>query len=269
VNTDQWLKDRWLTLCLVLIAALCVWSFCTIELNVAAFFSERGRKNVLEIFSALFPIKTQYVPSVWTAVLDTFRMATLGTMMAAAVAVPLSLLAAKNLHKGSRLYPAWMLPLKAVLNIFRGVDTLIWALIFVSVTGFGPTAGIFAIAVHNLGTFTKLFYETIEEIDIAPLEALEAIGASKLQTISFAVIPEVTPAFLSITLYLWEYNFRASQVLGIVGAGGIGLLLNNAIGLYDWQSTGTILVLIVVFVAAFDYVSYFLRNHLIRKNIEP
>jgi phosphonate transport system permease protein len=259
-------RDRWLYITIGLMGALCLWSLVTIDLNFSPLFSERGRKNITEILSAMLSIQSPYVPTVVTGVLDTFRMATLGTLFAAVAAMPLSFFAARNLHKGSRAFPAWALPLKGGLNIVRGVDTLIWALLFVSVTGFGPTAGILAIAVHNLGSFTKLFYETIEAMDEGPLEAIEAIGAGKLQSISFGVIPDVMPSFLSITLYLWEYNFRASQVLGIVGAGGIGLLLNNAIGLYDWPRVGTILLFIVVIVAVFDQLSFFLRNRLIRSN---
>jgi phosphonate transport system permease protein len=134
--------------------------------------------------------------------------------------------------------------------------------------GFGTTAGVLAIAIHNLGSCTKLFYEAIESIDERPLEAIDAIGSRKLQTIAYGVVPQVMPSFLSTVMYLWEYNFRASQVLGIVGAGGIGLLLNNAIGLYDWPRVGAILLLIIVMVALFDGVSFLLRNKLLgQKNL--
>lgn len=259
-------RDRWLVASVVLIGVLCVWSLMTTDLNIGAFFSGRAGKNLVDLVSSMFPIRMDYLPSVWSSVLDTFRMATLGTMLAAILAAPLSFLVARNLHRDSWFFKVYVLPLRGGLNILRGVDTLIWALLLVSITGFGPTAGIVAIAIHNLGSFTKLFYEAIEGIDEAPMEAIEAIGARKLQTIAYAVVPEVIPSFTSTVLYLWEYNFRASQVLGIVGAGGIGLLLNNAIGLYDWPRVAVIVMIIISLVTVFDQVSSLLRNRLRQVN---
>jgi phosphonate transport system permease protein len=251
---------------IIFLALVVLWSGLTTEFDLTGLFSERGRANVLEILEALVPIRTDYIPPVWTAILDTFRMATLGTMAAAIVSLPLSLLVARNLHRDSRLHSMFAAAAKGGLNILRGVDTLIWALIVVSVTGFGPTAGIIAIALHNLGSCAKLFYETIEAIDTGPLEAIEAIGVRKIHAVVYGVLPEVLPSFLSTVVYLWEYNFRASQVLGIVGAGGVGLLLNNAIGLYDWGRVAVILLFIVIFVALFDRMSYVARSWLMTRN---
>ncbi|MBI4642127.1 MAG: phosphonate ABC transporter, permease protein PhnE [Candidatus Tectomicrobia bacterium] len=255
-------RNLWPFLIVAVMAGLFLWSLTTIEMNFNVFFTQRGLKNFTLVFFDLFPIDSRYLPSVWESALDTLRMATVGTIIAACLAFPISFLCASNLHKHWAFRSFFILPLKLLLNLFRSVDSLIWALLFVGIVGFGPTAGVIAITLHNFGSFTKLFYETIEGIDLRPVEAVEAIGARKMQVITFAVLPDILPAFLSTILYLWEYNFRSSQVLGIVGAGGLGLLINNAIGLYDWPKVGAIFLLIIVMVTIFDQVSYYLRKKL-------
>ena len=155
------------------------------------------------------------------AILETLAMAFVGTLIAGMVAVPLGYLGAKN------IVPQWLFHfgLRRFLDGLRGVDTLIWALMFVNVVGLGPFAGILAIAVSDTGTLAKLYAEAIENVDARPMEGIRAAGGNWLQMVRFGVLPQVLPVMLSHVLYYFESNTRSATILGVVGAGGIGLQL--------------------------------------------
>jgi phosphonate transport system permease protein len=190
---------------------------------------------------------------------ETLAIAFLGTLCAALLAFPVSFLAARNTTPGFIV----RLLMRRSLDTIRGIDVLIWALVFVGVVGLGPFAGILAIAVSDSGAFGKLFSEAIEEADHKPIEGVIAAGGSKLQAVRFALIPQVLPVLLSQVLYYFESNVRSATIIGIVGAGGIGLQLSEQIRTYDFDQVSFVIIMILVTVAAIDWMSTRLRHAII------
>ena len=182
---------------------------------------------------------------------ETLAIAFLGTLTAALLAAPLGLLAAKNTTPGLAL----RFLVRRFLDVIRGVDTLIWALVFVGVVGLGPFAGILAIAVSDTGSFGKLFSEAIEAIRARERETVVASGGGAFLGIRFGLLPQVLPIIAGQILYFFESNTRAATIIGIVGAGGIGLQLSEQIRTYDFDQVATIVLLILAAVAAIDWLS--------------
>jgi len=194
------------------------------------------------------------------AMLETLAMALIGTLCAAIVAVPLGYLGAKN------MLPQWLFHfgLRRFLDGLRGVDTLIWALMFVHVVGLGPFAGILAIAVSDIGTLAKLYAEAVENVDARPLDGIRAVGGNWLQVVRFGVFPQVLPIMLSHVLYYFESNTRSATILGVVGAGGIGLQLADRIRVNNWDEASFIILLILCTVVLIDTVSKTIRLRVIQ-----
>ncbi|MGE3541112.1 MAG: phosphonate ABC transporter, permease protein PhnE [Candidatus Tectimicrobiota bacterium] len=194
------------------------------------------------------------------AVLETLAMAFLGTLFAGIAALPLGYLGARN------IVPQWLLhfSLRRLLDGLRGVDTLIWAFMFINVVGLGPFAGILAIAVSDTGTLAKLYAEAIENVDAHPMEGIRAAGGNGLQVMRFGVLPQVLPVMLSHVLYYFESNTRSATILGVVGAGGIGLQLSDRIRVNNWDEASFIILLILVTVMLIDMVSKAIRLRVIR-----
>lgn len=201
----------------------------------------------------------RYLEGVGRALWTTLRIATLGTALAALLALPLGLLAARNLQATRAL--AW--PAKGVLDVLRSIHTLVFGLLFVGIVGLGATAGILAVAAHSAGTLGKLLAEAIETLDMQPVNAVRATGAMPAQVFFLGVWPAVLPQFVSQLLYVWEFNIRDSTILGLVGAGGLGLLLSEAMSLFQWGRLATLLIAIVAMVTAFDAVSRMVRRRIV------
>lgn len=186
---------------------------------------------------------------------ETLAIAFLGTLLAAALAFPLGFLAARNTSAGRVVH---FLSRRA-LDSIRGVDALIWALIWVSVVGLGPFAGVLAIMTSDIGTFGKLFSEAIETADRRAVEGVTSAGGGRLAGIRFGVLPAVLPVMAGHVLYMFESNTRSSTIIGIVGAGGIGLMLSEMIRTLEWGVVSFIVLLILVAVAVIDAISGRLR----------
>jgi phosphonate transport system permease protein len=189
---------------------------------------------------------------------ETLSMATLGTTLGAAIAVPLCLLAAGTTAPG----PLIQYPARWLLNGLRGIDSFVFALLFVAAVGLGPFAGVLGVGLHSAGSIAKLWSEAIETAAPEPLEAAMATGASRLKVVLHALLPDVLPALASALLYIWEFNVRASTVLGIVGAGGIGQELKSGIDLLDFPRVFAILIIILAMVTAIDQASAYARRRL-------
>lgn len=189
---------------------------------------------------------------------DSIAMAWVGTLIAAVFAVPLSFLAAENLV-GRPI--AWVT--RQVFNVLRAVPEVILALLFIPVFGLSPMAGVLAIGVGSIGSLGKLFYEIIENIQREPIEAADAVGASAVQRLRWAVVPQVAPELTSFLLYRFEINIRASSVLGIVGAGGIGGALADAIRFKEYGPAGLLLIVVIVGTIAVDTVSGAIRKRIV------
>lgn len=201
----------------------------------------------------------RYLAGVGRALWTTLRIATLGTALAALLALPMGLLAARTLHAPRVL--AWSA--KAVLDTSRSIHTLVFGLLFVGIVGLGATAGILAVAAHSAGTLGKLLAEAIETLDMQPVDAVRATGAAPAQVFFLGVWPAVLPQFVSQLMYVWEFNIRDSTILGLVGAGGLGLLLAEAMSLFQWGRLATLLLAIVAMVTAFDAVSRAVRRRIV------
>jgi phosphonate transport system permease protein len=195
------------------------------------------------------------LPIYLSALGETLSIALLGTTIAAVFALPVSLLAARNIVPSNII----RFPVRRFLDSIRGVDTLIWALVWINVVGLGPFAGVLAIAVSDFGAFGKLFSEAIEAADRKQVEGIRASGGSALHEIRFGLMPQVLPVIAGQVLYFIESNTRSATIIGIVGAGGIGLQLAEQIRVLEWQKVSFLILMILVAVAAIDWISGKLR----------
>lgn len=200
------------------------------------------------------------LPDLLEGLAQSLAMAFLGTVLAASLALPLSLLGAGNVV-GSALL---RFSVRRLYDGLRGVDTLVWALIFVSAVGMGPFAGILALMVPDIGTLAKLFSEALEAADRRQVEAVRAAGAGRLLAVRLGLLPQVAPVMLSQMLYTLESNTRSATILGVVGAGGIGLALSDRIRINNWDEAAFIILMILAAVAVIDWASRTLRLRLIR-----
>jgi phosphonate transport system permease protein len=185
---------------------------------------------------------------------ETIFMGMMATFFGIILSIPVSFLAARNIMSGSRLTMAVYYITRSILNIIRSIEPLIWALIAVVWVGLGPFAGIIALTVHS---------EAIESIDPGPIEAVQATGATRLQTIMYAVVPQMIAPFVSFSIYRWDINVRMSTVIGLVGGGGVGFILIQYIRLLDYRAAGIAVWFIAVTVAVLDYVSSEIRQRFV------
>jgi phosphonate transport system permease protein len=196
------------------------------------------------------------------AMLQTVAMAFLGTLLSTMASIPLGFLGAKNVVS----QPIGHFGLRRVFDVIRGIDALIWALIFVTVVGLGPFTGILAIAVSDTGTLAKLFSEAIESVNAKEVEGVRASGANGIQIVRLGMLPQVFPVILSQMLYFFESNTRSAMILGVVGAGGIGLELSDRIRLCAWDEAMFIIIMILVTVSIIDTLSKTIRLRVIGNN---
>ncbi|MEM9734406.1 MAG: phosphonate ABC transporter, permease protein PhnE [Pseudomonadota bacterium] len=213
-----------------------------------------------DITSRAMPPKWSYIDQLWKPIWDTLNMATLGTILALIMAVPVAFLAARNTTPSAVfIRPVALLIIVAT----RSINSLIWALLLVAIIGPGVLAGTIAIAVRSIGFCAKLLYEAIEEIDVKQVEAVTATGASRWQGMAYAIVPQIAPAFAGISVFRWDINIRESTVLGLVGAGGIGLQLQGSLNTLAWNQVALILIVILVAVVISEWVSAKVRGAII------
>ena len=242
--------------------ALAVFGFWRLDFSLARFGS--GLAQIAHIVASMWPPSPgAQLPLFLHALAETLAIALIGTLTGAVLAFPLGLLAAKNVIPNVFAHFA----VRRVLDTVRGVDVLIWALIFINVVGLGPFAGILAIAVSDMGSFGKLFSEAIENSDRKPVEGVLSTGASPLQAVRFGLVPQVFPVMASQVLYYFESNTRSATIIGIVGAGGIGLHLTEQIRVLDWNKVAFLVLMILVTVAVIDWISSRLRFAMISRSV--
>ncbi|MBU2598156.1 MAG: phosphonate ABC transporter, permease protein PhnE [Actinobacteria bacterium] len=195
--------------------------------------------------------------------IETVFLALMATTIAILVAIPISFLAARNLMSVNPISVAIYYVVRTILNVLRSVEPLIMAIIFVVWVGLGPFAGVLALAVHSIAALGKLYSEVVESIDPGPIEAITSTGANRLQTIVYAVIPQVVPPYLAFTIYRWDINVRMSTIIGFVGGGGLGYLLQQWIRLFMYKEAGAAVWAIVIVVAIMDFASAKAREKMI------
>ena len=240
----------------MIVAALAVFVFGLVDLDFSPAKLVSGLSQLGWITVMMIPPDPgSSLPAYLAALGETLSIALLGTTLAAVAALPVSLLAARNIIPSNLL----RFPVRRSLDSIRGVDTLIWALVWINVVGLGPFAGVLAIALSDFGAFGKLFSEAIEAADKKQVEGIRASGGNALHEIRFGLMPQVLPVIAGQVLYFIESNTRSATIIGIVGAGGIGLQLAEQIRVLEWQKVSFLILMILVAVAAIDWISSRLR----------
>lgn len=218
----------------------------------------RGMPEMGKLLVEMVPPDWSYIDVVWSPMMETIQMAVIGTTIGGLFAIPIALLAAGNVTRSPWIY----YPARVILNLIRTIPELLFAGLFVAIFGIGAAPGGLALAFFSFGLISKLTYESIEAIDPGPLEAMTAVGANKLQWIHFGVVPQVAAQYMAYFLYTFEVNVRAAAVLGLVGAGGIGLLLDRTLQQFRYDRSALIIVLTLTIVLLIDYVSTKVREKL-------
>lgn len=240
----------------IAVLAVLIYSYIQSEIDFVQLF--RDWRNMWNLVVQFFPPDLSYSKVYLEDTITTIAIATWGTVLAVIASVPLSILASENIS------PDWVVfPTRRLLDAMRAINELVFALIFIVAVGLGPFAGVLAIFVHTAGTLGKLFSEAVEAIEPGPVEGIRATGASSIQEIAFGVIPQVVPLWASFSLYRFESNVRSASVLGIVGAGGIGVSLIQSFQSFDYQKVCTILIILIAATSLIDLISAKLRNWLI------
>ncbi|MGA3400933.1 MAG: phosphonate ABC transporter, permease protein PhnE [Acetobacteraceae bacterium] len=252
-----WQRAAWALGCVAFViwlGALCAW------FDITPARLSRGVSGLFVILRLMVPPSPG---AQWADILQglaqSVAMAFLGTFVAAAIALPLGLLGARNVVVNALAH----FSIRRVFDGFRGVDQLIWALAFVRAVGLGPLAGLLAIAAAEICVLAKLFAEAIENADPRQPESVLAAGGSRLLAIRFGLLPQVLPVLLAQVLYSFESNTRSAAILGVVGAGGIGLQIAERIKVRYWDEVSFIIILILITVAAIDFLSARIRRTLI------
>lgn len=247
-------------------AAYCVLALLGLAIVVQALIVVEARPQDLitgihgmaDIIWRAMPPDFSKLPSAAWPTLQTVDIALFGTLVGIVLAVPLSLLAAANMTPSRYAYYA----ARSVIGFTRAVPDLVWALLFVTAVGLGPFPGGLALGVHSVGMLGRLFAETIEQMDMGPIHALELTGARRIQVFTHGIIPTILPSLLGISLYRLDENIRSSLVLGFVGAGGIGFQLLTAMNLFQYQEVSLLLIIIFVIVLGAERASAALRERL-------
>ena len=238
------------------IAAVFIWSAVATELSLGRVIE--GLPFMWDFLRRMVPPDPSVLGNALRGAVQTIQIAVVGTAVAAVLALPLGFAAARNAAPGWLFYIA-----RSVLNVFRAVDTLVYALFFVAAVGLGPFPGVLAVVVYTATGLAKLYSEAIEAIEPGPVEAVRATGATLLQVLRWGVLPQLVPQFLSFTLYRFETNIRAAAVLGFVGGGGIGFYIQTYLRLLNYPAAATVLLVLIGLVMIVDFTSSRLRARLV------
>lgn len=214
--------------------------------------------KMLDLLKKIVQPDWTFFPKVINPLMDTIKMSILGTVIGCAIALPVAILASSNINRNVPIVSFF----RFVLALIRTLPTLVIALVCALIFSLGTFSGTVAIAIFTFGVVSKMLYESIETIDMGPFEAMEALGANKFQAFWSACVPQILPVYLSHCLYCFEMNIRASAILGYVGAGGLGITINERIGWRDYESLGMVLLTLFVVVAFIEFFSAFLRKKL-------
>jgi len=242
-----------------IIVALVVVASYNIDANPIEFVE--GLPNLTILVEEMLLVEPKYIPTALWSMFETIQMAFIGTIVGTTIALPLSMLAARNLN--SKYVYA---PVRALLAAIRTFPSILWAIIFVIMVGLGTFAGVLAIVMYTIGFVAKLQYEAIETIDSDPMDAVSSIGVSKWQLIRYVVIPESASHLLSQILYMFDYNVRQTSILGLVGAGGIGFYIINYIKFFEYCKAAIFMLVVLATVLLIDWISVKIRDKYIIKS---
>jgi phosphonate transport system permease protein len=257
-----WFRTFWgwqtaVALCATLAVGVAVTDFSIRELT-----DEEGFLGAKRIFSALLSPEPAILPTGIIAIIETIYIAFMATAVAVPVAFVLAFFAAKNIMNTTTLGQITYFTLRAVLNIVRSIEPLIWAIVFSVWVGIGPFAGMLALLFHSVASLTKQYSEIIEGADEGPIEGIKATGGNPIQVVWYAIVPQVILPYIAFTIYRWDINVRMATIIGLVGGGGIGTLLIQYQGQARWHEVGTLALLIVAIVWTMDTLSAQIREAL-------
>lgn len=255
----DWFSKRNLVKVVGTLIALSFFAICwrLSEVNLSQLME--GLPRLFKWASKAWPPQTNEIGIMLLRAAETVAIATVATAVATLVAFPLSIFISKNIRPSNLI----AIPLRLVINAFRGVDTVVFAILFVAAVGLGPFAGVLGMLIHSVGVIAKLNSEAIETVPQAPIDATAMTGARKSSVIVWGLFPSVFPNLASTSLYVWEANVRTSTILGIVGAGGIGIEIKAAIDLLDFSRLFTLTAIVLLMVTIIDQFSAWLRSRLI------
>ncbi|WP_415715657.1 phosphonate ABC transporter, permease protein PhnE [Roseibium sp.] len=244
------------------LTATAVFVYCWQQISEATtwFFVWDAPRIAEDIWTRATPPRWEYITQLGRPIWDTLNIATLGTLIALCFAVPVAFMAARNTTPSA----TFVRPIALLIIVStRSINSLIWALLLIAVIGPGVLAGVVAIAIRSIGFCAKLIYEAIEEIDHTQVEAITATGASRWQVMAYGIVPQIAPAFAGVAVFRWDINIRESTVLGLVGAGGIGLQLSSSLNILAWPQVSLILLVILAAVVLSEWVSAKVREAII------
>lgn len=242
---------------IVVLLALAIWlSLRMTGFDIAVVIHKFSK--MLDLRAKIFQPNWEFFPKVISPLIDTIKMSVLGTVIGCVLALPVAILSSSNINRSLPLVSFF----RFILALIRTLPTLIIALVCALIFSLGTFSGTVAIAIFTFGIVAKMLFESIETIDMGPFEAMEALGANKFQAFWSACVPQILPVYLSHSLYCFEMNIRASAILGYVGAGGLGITINERIGWRDYNSLGMVLLSLFVVVVAIDFFSEYLRKKL-------
>ena len=243
-------------LIIVLLAAAIYLSLLMTGFDIAVVIQKFSK--LLDLLEKIFHPNWEFFPKVISPLLDTIKMSILGTVIGCLAALPVAILSSSNINKSDAVVSVF----RFILSLIRTLPTLVIALVCALIFSLGTFSGTVAIAIFTFGVVSKMLFESIETIDMGPFEAMEALGANKFQAFWSACVPQILPVYLSHSLYCFEMNVRASAILGYVGAGGLGITINERIGWRDYNSLGMVLLALFVVVVGIEFLSAYLRKKL-------
>lgn len=243
-------------LLLLCLAAVIFWAIRMTGFDITVIFNRFSK--LIDLMKKLFQPDWSFFPKVVRPLLDTIKMSILGTVIGCLAALPVAILSSSNINKNVAVVTVF----RFILGLIRTLPTLILAQVCALIFSLGTFAGTIAISIFTFGIVSKMLFESIETIDMGPFEAMEALGANKFQAFWSACIPQILPVYLSHSLYCFEMNIRASAILGYVGAGGLGITINERVGWRDYNGLGMVLLTLFVAVVAIEFLSSYLRKKL-------
>lgn len=248
-------RSRTPLICVCLVLTI-LWALHMTEFDITVIISRFSK--LMDLMKKIFHPDWSFFPKVVSPLLDTIKMSILGTVVGCAIALPVAILASSNINRNMPIVSV----LRFILALIRTLPTLVIALVCALIFSLGTFSGTVAIALFTFGVVSKMLYESIETIDMGPFEAMEALGANKFQAFWSACVPQILPVYLSHCLYCFEMNIRASAILGYVGAGGLGITINERIGWRDYEGLGMVLLTLFVVVTSIEFFSAYLRKKL-------
>lgn len=243
---------------MVAVAVVVYWSAVRgTEVSVTEFV--KGAPAVWKLLRHMFPPDLTFLHELGWPLIETLQIGILSTIIASVLAFPVGFLAAANTSPHRLVY----LLTRAVLNVFRGVSEIVWALLFVVAVGLGAFPGVLALIIFSVGAIGKLMAEAVEAVDPGPLEAIRSTGANNWKVFLYGVWPQVIPLYLSYCLYYWDHNTRQATILGFVGAGGLGYALFVSLSMYEFEKATSAIIVMILLITAIDRLCWFVRRQVI------